>query len=741
MVSVQSIYTRLILRPPKIVTFIDENIPNWKKAIVEIIELYSEIWGGALDLIVPYSLKDDSMVVDEIFVDILRAYDADIYLLYEDFNYQNINYWYLVYSLLRPFLRRNHLSFLATYYIESKEKIRGLAKNHGFYIDTGVLKRKLKNYEFSLISYEQKDSDDIDFLSLIVYSVLGKYSEERLKELETAGINVNKQTTKEIMESDILNNLFIWDVQDELTSSYGEVFGKYPFLTTLVETKLSNISEDFTDIVISGEGVKEFLLFYNLFRLNLGLVVFINKEACKNSFYENFVKRQLSFIYSSYNKVFEYPKEKEKELEMNTLLLKDIYSEQLNYYSLLRENQIHLATNFDAYKYIRKSLSPILTYQFDNYILPNSLFNEYWAKRTSENGFHVRLILTEIPHYDAFEIFKNIFQEKETSVFESLASVDERLKYSEENLFLSFSDKGKYFNYIYEKLFGKKLSNLKEFFNSPECLSLFFFFAKLGSGKFKKVKFLAQKMGLNNDSIEKIAEDKGVKIDHRSYFSAEEMVAMYEQLGYSSSDTKSFKDFLVEKNILHRGFVLKCKYCGDKPFYYLESIGKNGTFICKRCNLKQSISSENILRSYSDLIVFYSLNEIMFQFIENDGLLPLFTLFKLKSLSNQQFQFSPEFKIVSEEEEIKEILEVDIACIIDSHIVMGECKSNNNGWTEKEVDKLKAIASIFECKNIVLSTFEKKKPSHRQVVRRLVDDLEEMGTRVIELDFYDFQEV
>ena len=74
MLSVQSIYTRLILRPPKLVTFIDENIPNWKKAIVDIIEFYSEIWGGAVDLIVPYSLNGDCMVVDEIFVDILRAY-------------------------------------------------------------------------------------------------------------------------------------------------------------------------------------------------------------------------------------------------------------------------------------------------------------------------------------------------------------------------------------------------------------------------------------------------------------------------------------------------------------------------------------------------------------------------------------------------------------------------------------------------------------------------------------------
>jgi len=86
--------TELILRPLKVVTFIDKNIPDWKNAVLKIIELYSEIWGGIYNLIVPYSYNGNKMHIDDIFLEILKKYDADIYLFYEDFKWKNFDYWF-----------------------------------------------------------------------------------------------------------------------------------------------------------------------------------------------------------------------------------------------------------------------------------------------------------------------------------------------------------------------------------------------------------------------------------------------------------------------------------------------------------------------------------------------------------------------------------------------------------------------------------------------------------------------
>jgi len=79
--------TRLIevtIRPPRIATFINAKDPHWQDTVLRIIEIYSEIWGGAYNIIVPYEYdgKEDILVIPEIFRLILKKYDPDFLWVY-----------------------------------------------------------------------------------------------------------------------------------------------------------------------------------------------------------------------------------------------------------------------------------------------------------------------------------------------------------------------------------------------------------------------------------------------------------------------------------------------------------------------------------------------------------------------------------------------------------------------------------------------------------------------------------
>jgi len=79
--------TRLVevtIRPPRIATFIDAKDPHWQNTVLRIIEIYSEIWGGAYDIIVPYEYdeKEDILIIPEIFKQVLKIYDPDFLWMY-----------------------------------------------------------------------------------------------------------------------------------------------------------------------------------------------------------------------------------------------------------------------------------------------------------------------------------------------------------------------------------------------------------------------------------------------------------------------------------------------------------------------------------------------------------------------------------------------------------------------------------------------------------------------------------
>ena len=77
----------------------------------------------------------------------------------------------------------------------------------------------------------------------------------------------------------------------------------------------------------------------------------------------------------------------------------------------------------------------------------------------------------------------------------------------------------------------------------------------------------------------------------------------------------------------------------------------------------------------SQPLIYYSLNEVFYQGLKSNMKCPLLTLNYLKKLSESCFIFSPELELYSKSDNKKEI-EIDIICISDGELLIGETKKN-----------------------------------------------------------------
>ncbi len=125
---------------------------------------------------------------------------------------------------------------------------------------------------------------------------------------------------------------------------------------------------------------------------------------------------------------------------------------------------------------------------------------------------------------------------------------------------------------------------------------------------------------------------------------------------------------LLKKDLLERGFRLKCLSCGYLSWYPAERAGQH--FQCSRCFETQVYGSNPLW--------LYKLPEVIFQGFEDNMQVPLLTLHYLKQTSKHTFEWLPDSN-VSWSENGKQISgNIDIICLRDGKFYVGEAKSNNN---------------------------------------------------------------
>ena len=166
-------------------------------------------------------------------------------------------------------------------------------------------------------------------------------------------------------------------------------------------------------------------------------------------------------------------------------------------------------------------------------------------------------------------------------------------------------------------------------------------------------------------------------------------------------------DEYIEKGLFYRGFIFLCRNCSDSAWHSVAAVDQ--TFTCLRCGLIQQYKTTS-WRKPNEPSWFYKLDEMVFLFLENNGHVPLLTLNTLRLQSKDSFLFRPEVRLIPKGSD-KTYLEIDVCCVIDGKLCIGEAKSTNslagkNLTAMKTAERYRNLALKMGALMVVFSTTE-----------------------------------
>jgi hypothetical protein len=175
------------------------------------------------------------------------------------------------------------------------------------------------------------------------------------------------------------------------------------------------------------------------------------------------------------------------------------------------------------------------------------------------------------------------------------------------------------------------------------------------------------------------------------------------------SDDKAIQtiDSYVSKSIFYRGFIFQCHRCADVAWFSISDISE--TFTCRRCGTTQPYMKKS-WRHPNEPAWFYKLDEIIYLTMHNNGDVPLLTLDYLRRQSTESFLFCPELRIRPEKSK-KAFIEIDICCVSDGRICIGEAKSKDSIATkelhpQQIAERYRDLAVKMGASMVVFSTAE-----------------------------------
>jgi hypothetical protein len=158
--------------------------------------------------------------------------------------------------------------------------------------------------------------------------------------------------------------------------------------------------------------------------------------------------------------------------------------------------------------------------------------------------------------------------------------------------------------------------------------------------------------------------------DQRSYLS---LKAFEDCLGNLAAAVDSVDD-LVSKEVLERGYILQCSRCRLASWYSIDVL--TSEFVCSRCGFMQKYTKAH-WKMPEEPRWYYKLAETIYQFYLNNSHVTVQALHKIKSYSKQSFLFVPEIDLLNFPDAEGKRREMDIACILDGGVIVGECKTEH----------------------------------------------------------------
>lgn len=713
------------LRPHRVATLVFE-AADWREKCLKVIESYSQIWGGAYNLIIPTNGKK----IDEKFWFLLKKFDPDYIATYSSQGETH--------NLISKKLKKELFTRLNTFlnYDGNEIDIINLSSNESrSYPLTSISTilprvnldtKTIYNYDINYSGYKYMK----DTLELLYSSFLG---------------NINHEYSNNLKNIDFGEFTLDWENLDHLLGSIfcdktSQPYIYSPFSYSMINLEKYYSTKDYLKmkkssvLLVVGDRFEDFALYYNLSRLRynvvwipnmkiLGLKEFITENGVINVSFklkyifeimlkfnelleENIIITsfslsciELDMIKGKLSRIVEelvpryFPVFNNSEVSKN---IENILTYILRVYGYDNEDNSYIEQFFDS-----KAVNPIKTpiprnfnhrtfighywitdVAIEDYKLPNVHYLNDIISAKLYSDEHIRiskegisyfcphhshigdrsidnyLVTPEINLIDPFEIFRRIFE-----------NIGFIIEYSDDGLFEKEStDK-----------FGS-IDKIAEILRDKSCISLLDWFI--------------EEKNPNNP-------DDGIMLkDNRIYISLDRM----RELLSGMNEIDAFLEDLINRNVIQRGFIFKCKRCLNADWYHPKEI--TAQYACKRCGKPQKYNIENLFRQKDDFEPqwFYKLDEVFCLGYKKNMEVPILTLNKLKNESKDSFLYVNQIKLKKISEPDKDFMEIDICCISDGKIMIGECKKPkklHSNTIKKYYDISTKIGAIG-----VFSTFE-----------------------------------
>lgn len=193
-----------------------------------------------------------------------------------------------------------------------------------------------------------------------------------------------------------------------------------------------------------------------------------------------------------------------------------------------------------------------------------------------------------------------------------------------------------------------------------------------------------------DDKKGKVPRRPGIQRQDRRYLSLEDVWCAGEL--ESSEVARSLLDSYLERGIVRRGFVLKCRSCMDTSWYALDDVGHG--FSCKRCRTARLVTRSSWISNTDEPVPHYDLAEVVYQALDSDCHVPIGALAALKKAS-QAFAEAPELEVHFDG---STKVEIDLLVIADGRIMLGEAKKGDvlDGTKKAENEWLRRLKRVCE---------------------------------------------
>ncbi len=177
-----------------------------------------------------------------------------------------------------------------------------------------------------------------------------------------------------------------------------------------------------------------------------------------------------------------------------------------------------------------------------------------------------------------------------------------------------------------------------------------------------------------------------LKSDGRHYLKFSAFVEIFKDAAKASL----MVDRLLTQEVLHRGTILKCSFCRNTDWFYTKEFSHS--FNCKRCRREQTALSKQTLGE-AEPRWYYQLDEIVFQAIHHNCFAPILALDALRHRS-KVFAYADEME-VRRVQDPKHFVEVDLWCICDGILTIGEAKVADR-MAKSNTEELTCLSNYLE---------------------------------------------